>query len=133
MRVEWAKAKARADCWEEEVILLDEEMHRVLVFCQWKATWWLEQAPWRKDLPPQLVEGLHAYAEEQADLEQRISLSWTAKWKLARALTQLILLAGLGAAPVLPAQEILAGTSEVIELGIDDEQDEHAGDLDFEE
>jgi hypothetical protein len=134
LRVEWAKAKARADRWEEEVILLDEEMRRILEFCQWKATWWLEQAPRRKDLPPQLAEGLHAYAEEQADLERRISLSWTAKWKLARALAQPILLAGLGAAPVLPAQEILAGTSEeVIELDIDDEQDEHAGDSDFEE
>jgi hypothetical protein len=133
LRVEWAKAKARADRCEEEVILLDEEMRRVLQFCQWKAMWWLEQAPCREDLPPQLAEGLRAYAEEQADLERCISSLWTTKWAVARALAQPILLASLEAAPVLPTQEILAGTSEVIELNIDDEHDEHAGDSDFEE
>jgi hypothetical protein len=33
LRVEWAKAKARAARWEEEVVLLDEEMRRVIQFC----------------------------------------------------------------------------------------------------
>ncbi|KIM71813.1 hypothetical protein PILCRDRAFT_24708, partial [Piloderma croceum F 1598] len=80
LRVEWAKAKVRADRWEEEVVLLDEEMRRVLEFCRWKVSWWAEQVPRREALPAPLAEGLKAYAAEQADMEHRISLSWTAKW-----------------------------------------------------
>ncbi|KAF8223543.1 hypothetical protein L208DRAFT_1078317, partial [Tricholoma matsutake] len=38
--VEWVKAQVRAERWWEEVILLEEEMRRVLEFCQWKARWW---------------------------------------------------------------------------------------------
>jgi hypothetical protein len=37
LHVEWAKAKAWANQWEE-VILLDEKMRQVLVFCGWKNT-----------------------------------------------------------------------------------------------
>ena len=81
--VEWAKAKAHMERWEEEVISLDEEMRRVLMFCQWKSAWWLEQVPLREGLHPQLAEGLQAYAEGQADMERRICLSWTAKWSHA--------------------------------------------------
>jgi len=33
LHVEWAKAKARANRWEEEVVLLNEEMCRTLEFC----------------------------------------------------------------------------------------------------
>jgi len=44
MRVEWAKTKARADRWHEEVLLVSEEMCRVLYFFQWKAEWWASQS-----------------------------------------------------------------------------------------
>src|SRR5882762_2397788 len=32
LRVEWAKSQARADRWNEEVVLLDEEMRRVIEY-----------------------------------------------------------------------------------------------------
>jgi hypothetical protein len=83
LHVEWVKAKARTDWWEEEVILLDEETHRVLKFCRWKALWWMEQVPHHENLSAQLLEGLHTYAEEQANQEQRICTAWTAKWSSA--------------------------------------------------
>ena len=35
MRVEWAQCTACADCWEEEVILLQEEMRQVMQFLEW--------------------------------------------------------------------------------------------------
>lgn len=88
---EWAKAKARADRWEEDVILLDEEMRRVLQFCTWKVSWWKEQASLRKDLPEPLAEGLSAYSAEQADMEQMIHTAWTEKWASARQLAQPLL------------------------------------------
>ncbi|KII90795.1 hypothetical protein PLICRDRAFT_67573, partial [Plicaturopsis crispa FD-325 SS-3] len=40
LRVEWAKSKARADRWEEEVHLLLEKMRRVLAFGSWQGEWW---------------------------------------------------------------------------------------------
>jgi len=36
MRCEWVKSKARADRWNEEVLLIKEEMQRVLVYFEWK-------------------------------------------------------------------------------------------------
>ena len=89
--VEWAKTKARADRWEEEVVLLDEEMRRVLVFCNWKAAWWKEQVSLRNALPRTLMEGLHAYAGEQAGMELSIHAAWTAKWYDTRKLAQPLL------------------------------------------
>ncbi|KIM87958.1 hypothetical protein PILCRDRAFT_44104, partial [Piloderma croceum F 1598] len=84
LRVKWAKAKARADRWEEEVILLDEEMRRVLVFCGWKNTWWKEQIVNRPEgsvgVSPELVEGLSAYAESQAAMETALAMSFAGKW-----------------------------------------------------
>ncbi|KAJ7694095.1 hypothetical protein B0H17DRAFT_931964, partial [Mycena rosella] len=64
IQVEWLKARARADCWREELILLEEEMRRTLVFCTWKANWWLKRAAPRTDVSPELAEGLQTYALE---------------------------------------------------------------------
>ena len=131
--MEWAKAKARADRWEEEVVLLDEEMCRVLEFCQWKASWWAEQVPRREALPAPLTEGLKAYAAEQADMEHRISLSWTAKWTVARKLARPIIRAVLGEVPVVPAREATDSLDiDIIELALD-EEDDNADESDFEE
>jgi hypothetical protein len=127
--VEWAKAKARADRWEEEVILLDEEMRRVLEFCRWKALWWTEQVPRRENLSAQLAEGLCAYAEEQANQEQRICMAWTTKWSSARALAHPILQAALGGSV---AATQVAPILDPIELDIEEDHC-HADDSDFEE
>lgn len=135
LRVEWAKAKARADRWEEEVVLLDEEMRRVLEFCVWKATWWLRQIPRRKSLAQPLAEGLRAYAEEHADLEHRIAASWEAKWASARQLAEPILREFWGVEPAVACQEDVEGQPIIIELDIDEDQGEHGNgaDSDFEE
>ncbi|KAG2108890.1 uncharacterized protein F5147DRAFT_745615 [Suillus discolor] len=38
--VEWVKARARALRWNEEVLLLKEEMWRTRAYLEWKARWW---------------------------------------------------------------------------------------------
>ena len=38
LRVEWAKARAHALRWREELIFIDEKMRRVLAYGQWAAT-----------------------------------------------------------------------------------------------
>jgi hypothetical protein len=39
---EWAKSRARARQWKEEVMLLREEMQHVLVYFEYKVLWWVE-------------------------------------------------------------------------------------------
>jgi hypothetical protein len=40
LQVEWAKVQAQKQQWEEEVLLIYEEMHRVVALHEWKAQWW---------------------------------------------------------------------------------------------
>ena len=44
MRIEWAKARARKMRWKEEVMLIQEEMWRMISFHKWKAGWWRDRA-----------------------------------------------------------------------------------------
>ena len=39
MRVEWAKSRARMMRWKEELLIVQEEMRRVLVYLRWRAEW----------------------------------------------------------------------------------------------
>jgi hypothetical protein len=80
MRVEWAKTRARAERWSEEIILLNEEMRRVLQYLNWKATWWLQQQGHRADASPDIRNGIDAYAAKQADLVLRLARSFAAEW-----------------------------------------------------
>ena len=71
-RLEWSKAYARSERWREEVMLLKEEMWCTLEFLKWRSTNWLDkasQSALKKPLPsPQVLEGLTAYAFQQADI-----------------------------------------------------------------
>ncbi|KAJ7439837.1 hypothetical protein FB451DRAFT_1344179 [Mycena latifolia] len=78
IRIEWTKAKARADRWREELIFLEEEMRRILAFCVYKANWWHERKNPRPGVSPELAEGLRAYVMEQEAREHR----WKEKWEL---------------------------------------------------
>jgi hypothetical protein len=83
---EWAKAKACAARREEEVVLLDEEMCQVIQFCDWKAEWWRNQPlqcmlDFTNNI---LLDGLRAFAEQQAAQEINIVEDWAAKWSAVR-------------------------------------------------
>jgi hypothetical protein len=80
LRVEWAKSRARAARWTEEVELLCEEMRRTLAFLEWKAEWWRNQARRRADAPAHLRHGIEAYAMRQAALQQRIANRHAKHW-----------------------------------------------------
>ncbi|KAJ6552342.1 hypothetical protein DFH09DRAFT_1086110 [Mycena vulgaris] len=78
--------------WTEEVDLLEEEMRRILVFLDWKAKWWrsLKEARTKESDParydtamddPALCEGLHAYAERQAMIQEDMKARFEANWK----------------------------------------------------
>jgi len=83
LRVEWAKSRARAARCQEEVLLLKEEMRRVIAFLGWKAEWWIARRTGRTDVTnKELLEGLQAYAEVQADLQKTLKEDFCAIWKL---------------------------------------------------
>ena len=80
LRAEWAKSRARAARAKEEVLLLQEEMRRVLSFLEWKSRWWRSQAALR-NVDSSLCEGLKAYAYVQADLQDLLATNFRTTWK----------------------------------------------------
>jgi hypothetical protein len=80
LQVEWAKVQARKQRWEEEVLLIQEEMRRVVMFHKWKAEWWRSQAGRRSDAGGSVVHGVTAYAEKQAHLCECLAQSCVAAW-----------------------------------------------------
>lgn len=84
LRVEWAKSRARAARCREEVLLLKEEMRRTIAFLDWKSRWWTDRQGARTDVTSkELREGLHAYAEVQADLQKMLKAEFQATWKVS--------------------------------------------------
>ncbi|KAJ6505093.1 hypothetical protein C8R45DRAFT_817502 [Mycena sanguinolenta] len=81
LRVEWAKTRARANRWTEEVDLLEEEMRRILVFLQWKADWWREQKNCRTVDEVETMAGFTAYAERQAAIQETMKARFTHDWR----------------------------------------------------
>lgn len=79
LRVEWARSRARAARWTEEVELLNEEMRRVLAYLKWKAHWWEQQSA-RRAVRSSLREGLSAYAEKQAMILRRMHMKFSEMW-----------------------------------------------------
>ncbi|KZP14909.1 hypothetical protein FIBSPDRAFT_751237, partial [Athelia psychrophila] len=126
LRVEWAKAGARGDRWEEEVVTLDGEMGRVLEYCGWKHDWWKCQTQRRlPDLQLErdktLREGLSAYAEQQAHMESTLASIWEQKWMTVRVRAAPIV-EGNTPGELLEDDDVM-DTDETIEL-IDDYNDE---------
>ena len=55
--------------------IIAEEMRRVITYFEYHATWWENRASIRSGIPPDIVEGLSAYAHRQASiLRQRATL-----------------------------------------------------------
>ncbi|TFK68354.1 hypothetical protein BDN72DRAFT_870985 [Pluteus cervinus] len=69
LRLEWCKSRARAHRWQEECLLLEEEMRRVKQFFQHEVKRWqaLADDPFNKD-----DEGRHAYALRQARVREQL-------------------------------------------------------------
>ena len=80
-RYEWMTCRARADRWMEEEELLQEEMRRVVVFLEWKARWWSDKVGTRAgSCPPDIQNGVDAYARKQANVYHEIAVSFASQW-----------------------------------------------------
>lgn len=84
-RLEWSKARARQARWREEVLLLKEEMRRVLEFLKWKSNDWLQRGNTETvsslTTCPYKLEGLHAYARRQAQVFRDLHDHFLGIWK----------------------------------------------------
>ncbi|KAJ2923768.1 hypothetical protein H1R20_g13317, partial [Candolleomyces eurysporus] len=83
IRVEWGKSRARAQRYQEEIKLVQEEMDRTLRFFVWKVADWHSKAvtPRVKPISTEYAEGLKAYAERQAALCQSLHDAFKLQWK----------------------------------------------------
>ena len=80
MRVEWVKTRARMMRWQEEYLLIQEEMRRTLAWFEWKAGWWETQSTLREVGDPSILAGVSAYAYKQADVTRRMAARCARHW-----------------------------------------------------
>ena len=82
MRVEWAQCLARADRWEEEVTLLQEEMRRIVHFLEWRSHDWSSKVDARAgDTTPTVCLGISAYAKKQASVFLNLAVRFSQRWR----------------------------------------------------
>lgn len=80
MQIEWAKARASMMRWKEELLIVEEEMRRVIAYHGWKAAWWRDQCVLQSQGDPTVLSGLSGYANKQAEIctlvAERCALYW---------------------------------------------------------
>ncbi|KAJ7813492.1 hypothetical protein B0H13DRAFT_1925396 [Mycena leptocephala] len=83
LQIEWARTRARAWRWTEEVDLLEEEMRWVLAFLEWRAGWWMRLVNQRPEVVEDVVlqEGFTAYARRQSQLQLALHARFQENWK----------------------------------------------------
>ena len=90
MRVEWAQCMAHADCWEEEVTLLQEEMRRIVHFLEWKSHNWSSRVDARAgNTTPTIRSGISAYAKKQASVYLNLAVRFSQRWRSTLVLLSL--------------------------------------------
>jgi hypothetical protein len=80
MRTEWAQTRARMCRWNEELLIIQEEMRRVLAYFEWRSSWWLEQGNRRTGLESSVQSGVMAYAHKQSSLCLRMAARCAVHW-----------------------------------------------------
>ncbi|TFK59703.1 hypothetical protein BDN72DRAFT_873011 [Pluteus cervinus] len=82
LRIEWCKSRARAKRWQEEVMLLEEEMRRVLMFLDSQCKMWSSRSHFTGNSSNCIQEeGYHAYASRQVSTHTRLRESFEEMWR----------------------------------------------------
>ncbi|KAJ7059923.1 hypothetical protein C8F01DRAFT_1254013 [Mycena amicta] len=85
VRVQWSKALARRDRWREEVLIIREEMKRVLRALVTTQATWRARSSMRSVADPGLASGLRAYALRQATIHKQIADAFYKAWDVSPA------------------------------------------------
>jgi uncharacterized protein HemY len=97
--------------WNEDVVLVEEEMRRTIEYGYWSAHEWLTRRMARAGtVEDELMEGLTAYAREQEHREITTSQQLTTRWAQIREKGRRFL-----------ARETAQGVEVVVPLDVDDE------------
>ncbi|KAJ2924239.1 hypothetical protein H1R20_g12855, partial [Candolleomyces eurysporus] len=80
LRVEWVKSRAWVQQWEEEYLLVREEMRRSVVYLRWKADWWKGRAALPAFKADDVAHGVSAYAAKQAALCSQLAERFSQVW-----------------------------------------------------
>lgn len=71
--------QARAERWQEEVLLLREEIHQAIVDIEWRAWQWTNRVNAQSNVCKDLLQGLTAYAYKQADVQRELAADYAKK------------------------------------------------------
>ena len=66
--------------WQEEYLLIQEEMQQTLAWFEWKAGWWETQVTLWEVEDPSILTGVSAYAYKQADVTRWMAARCTWHW-----------------------------------------------------
>ena len=81
VRHEWMTCRARADRWNEESSLLQEEMRRVIAFLEWKSSSWGGRVGSRLgSVAADIQHGIDGYARKQASMHHELAVSLANQW-----------------------------------------------------
>ncbi|KAG5634323.1 hypothetical protein H0H81_002405 [Sphagnurus paluster] len=81
LRIEWCKARACAHWWQEECLLLEEEMRRVLTYFDYQDNCWRSLAAACADTDGPTTIGMLAYTLQQAALQCRFRDKCLVAWQ----------------------------------------------------
>ncbi|KZP18026.1 hypothetical protein FIBSPDRAFT_956592 [Athelia psychrophila] len=118
LRVQWAKSKASARSWSDDVHLLVEEMRRVEAATHHIADRWTRDSKLRSGAPSELQEGLTGYAFRHTAMEERLANKWAEQWRKGRARAAPILAGNMEAAE---EAERLTKTDVLIEIELEED------------
>lgn len=83
VKVEWAKSRARASRYLEEINIVREEMKRTIRFLRWKSAQWRQRGVAKQNHGPldeEYSNGLLAYAARQAAICEGQATQFLKKW-----------------------------------------------------
>jgi hypothetical protein len=66
--------------WEDEVLLVREEMRRVVRYLDWLVNWWRDRLEARPDATAEVQASARAYALKQATLYSRLAMYFQEAW-----------------------------------------------------
>ena len=118
-----AKSRTWADWWEEEVVPLCEEMHWCIMYCCWKASWWIEQQYGQATNLPEddlIHKGLEVYSRQQALHGLKLMDAWEKHWLSVQQWAKPLLQWMLGD-PLPEGLDVGDATGETAVIDLDEE------------
>lgn len=84
LRIQWCKSRARAIRWQEECVLIQEELRRTFETLQWEGLQWLQRGrvvfPGETENNNHMFQARYAYASRQQNMRMQYVNVLREKW-----------------------------------------------------